>query len=281
MTNPSAFNTALVWPILNVLVAIYDVLYRFRVPFALGFAIILLTALIRIILYPLTSSQLKASKKMQDLAPHISNLKTKHKGDSKRIQAETMKLYKTHGVNPAAGCLPTIIQLPIIWGLYSVLQQIVRLDPKLVVHDINKIVYFPFLKLTSVWNQTFFGLPLGKGPSQLLHEVGFLILLVPLVTGLLQFLQSKMMAAKPPKNALTLLEEGKKAAPEKKSEDFASAFQTQSMFIFPIMIGFFSFTFPLGLSLYWNTFTVFGIMQQYKIAGWGGLTPWVTRLLKK
>ena len=57
----------------------------------------------------------------------------------------------------------------------------------------------------------------------------------------------------------------------RKNDDFASVFQTQSTYIFPAMIAFFSFSFPVGLSLYWNTFTVFGIIQQYKIMGLGGL----------
>jgi YidC/Oxa1 family membrane protein insertase len=68
-------------PILNVLVAIYQGLYFLHVPFALGFSIIVLTVVIRLILYPLTASQLKASKKMQDVAPHVAKLKEKHKGD--------------------------------------------------------------------------------------------------------------------------------------------------------------------------------------------------------
>ena len=61
-------------------------------------------------------------------------------------------------------------------------------------------------------------------------------------------------------------------AGEKKKDDFATVFQSQSLYIFPVMIGFFSYTFPLGLSLYWNTFTIFGIIQQYLISGWGGLS---------
>jgi YidC/Oxa1 family membrane protein insertase len=65
---------------------------------------------------------------------------------------------------------------------------------------------------------------------------------------------------------------------KKKNDDFASAFQSQSMYIFPVMIGFFSYTFPIGLSLYWNTFTIFGIMQQYRISGLGGLTEWKNKV---
>ena len=65
---------------------------------------------------------------------------------------------------------------------------------------------------------------------------------------------------------------------DKKKEDFASAFQTQSLYIFPVMIGFFSYNFPVGLSLYWNTFTIFGIIQQYKVSGLGGLKGWVKKI---
>jgi YidC/Oxa1 family membrane protein insertase len=74
------------------------------------------------------------------------------------------------------------------------------------------------------------------------------------------------------------------AAKKKSAEpDFATAFQTQSLYMLPLMIGFFSFQFPLGLSLYWNTFTIFGIIQQYKISGLGGLAQWIDYLkaLKK
>ncbi|OGH07617.1 MAG: hypothetical protein A2171_02065 [Candidatus Levybacteria bacterium RBG_13_35_9] len=68
---------------------------------------------------------------------------------------------------------------------------------------------------------------------------------------------------------------------EKKKDDFATAFQTQSLYIFPIMIGFLSYTFPIGLSLYWNTFTIFGIIQQYKVSGLGDLEDWIKKYGKK
>lgn len=270
MTNPSFFNEILVWPLTNLLVAIYHVLNFIHLPFALGFSIIALTIVIRIILYPLTNSQLRASKKMQELNPHISKLKEKHKGDAKMLQSETMKLYKEHGVNPAAGCLPVLVQLPIIWGLYSVLQQIVKPDSLAVLKEINQIVYFSGLKLTQVWDPSFFGLPLGQNPAQLMKTLGVIVLLVPIITAVLQYLQSKMMFTTLP---------AKKG--EKKKDDFATTFQTQSMYIFPLMIGFFSYTFPIGLSLYWNTFTIFGIIQQYKISGLGGLASWKEKLYGK
>ncbi|RJQ38439.1 membrane protein insertase YidC [Candidatus Microgenomates bacterium] len=269
------FNTLLVYPIINILVAIYQGLSVLHVPFALGFSIIILTIIIRLILYPLTGAQLKSSKKMQDIAPHLSKLKEKHKGDAKRLQAETMRLYKEHGVNPLAGCLPVFIQLPIIWALYTVLQKVVSFNPNVVVAEVNKIVYqIDFLKLSKPWDTYFFGLPLGQNPSSLISTIGPIILLVPILTGVFQFIQSKMLIAKKPQSAVAVNDKAKKGG----GEDFAAAFQTQSLYIFPVMIGFFSYTFPIGLSLYWNTFTLFGILQQYKIQGWGGLSEWVEKV---
>ncbi|MBI2621243.1 MAG: YidC/Oxa1 family membrane protein insertase [Candidatus Levybacteria bacterium] len=253
------FNTVIVHPIINVLVAIYQGLLLLGIPYPLGFSIIGLTIVIRIILYPLITTQLKASKKMQDIAPHLSNLKDKHKGDRKRLQEETMRLYKEHGVNPAAGCLPTLVQLPVIFGLYNVLNNIVHKNSNELVSYINGIVISP-LKLEQAWESTFFTIPLGQSPSQILSSMTVIAIAIPLVTGALQFFQTKMIFASKPAGSV------------KKSDDFASVFQSQATYIFPAMIAFFSFTLPTGLSLYWNTFTIFGIIQQYKIMGLGGLT---------
>ena len=270
------FETFIVRPLATILVAIYQGLHVLHIPYSLGFSIIILTIIIRFILYPLISAQLKSSKKMQAVAPHLSKLKEKHKGDAKRMQAETMRLYKEHGVNPAAGCLPLIVQMPVIWGLYSLLQKVVSLDPHAVVSQVNKLVYFDGLKLTSSWDPSFFGLPLGQGPSKLFASVGPWVILIPVLTGVLQFMLSKMLINPKPIQQNAIVKKG-----EEKKEDFASAFQTQSTYIFPVMIGFFSFQFPVGLSLYWNTFTVFGIIQQYKILGLGGLTDWKNKIWKK
>lgn len=273
------FHELLFRPILNILVLIYQVLVAFNIPFALGFAIVLLTILIRFLLYPLTTAQLKSSKKMQDVAPHVSRLKEKHKGDSARIQQETMKLYKEHGVNPLAGCLPMLVQLPIIWTLYSVLQKIVGLTNGAVVSEVNKNLYnLDFLKLLKPWDPNFFGLPLGKHPSNLVSVIP-LIVLVPVLTGVFQFIQSKMMIPVKAEEKPTDKKEKNKAKPdEKKPDDFAAAFQTQSVYIFPVMIGFFSYSFPIGLSLYWNVFTIFGIIQQYKVQGWGSLETFFKKI---
>jgi len=272
MTNPNFFNIILVWPIINILVVIYQGLVALHVPSPLGFAIVLLTVVIRFLLYPLTASQLRASKKMQTISPHLSRLKEKHKNDAKTLQQETMKLYKEHGINPAAGCLPVLIQLPVIWALYSVLQQVVGKGSSTIVGAINKILYIKSMSLHGLWDQHFFGLPLGATPAHIFPTMPFIILF-PVATALFQFIQSKMMFAK----SSVQKEDEKK---QEKKDDFSSALQTQSLYVFPLMIGFFSYTFPLGLSLYWNTFTIFGIIQQYRIQGLGGLEEWITKLKK-
>ena len=259
-------------PVVNALLFIYKALALISIPYTLGFSIIVLTIVIRLILYPVISSQLKATKKMQDVNPHLKKLKEKHKGDAKTLQAETMKLYKEFGINPLAGCLPLIIQLPVIWSLYAALSSISNLTPVVTA----KIVYFDFLKISKPWDLYFFGLPLAQNPSNLINTIGPMILIVPLLTGVFQFVQSKMMLPVAAKK-----EDKKLATNEKKPDDFATAFQSQSLYIFPIMIGFFSWTFPIGLSLYWNTFTIFGIIQQYKISGLGGLEEWTNKLWQK
>lgn len=267
------FDTLLVFPITNALLLVYHFLNLIQLPFALGFSIIVLTIIIRLILYPLTTQQIKASKKMMDLNPHLAKLKDKHKGDAKMLQQETMRLYKEQGVNPAAGCLPVLVQLPVIWGLYSVLNKIIHVGAANL-SEINKIAYVDFLKLTKAWDPNFFGLPLAQNPSHLITTLGPIILLVPILTGVFQFMQSKMMMSAAP------VATDKKAIEvkgEKSKDDFSSAMQTQMTYLMPVMIGFFSYSFPIGLSLYWNTFTIFGIIQQYRISGLGGLKSWVDK----
>ena len=271
-----SFDTIILNPILNVLLINYKLFSTIGVPFALGFAIIGLTIVIRLILYPLMSAQLKAAKRMQEVSPHLSKLKEKYKNDAKLLQQETMKLYKEFGVNPAAGCLPILVQLPVIWGLYSVLIKVINLGSNTVA-EVNRLAYSDFLKIDKTWDVYFFALPLPQNPGQLLSTMGPIILLVPLLTGLFQFIQSKMML---PKKVLKEEKKIAEATPTKK-DDFATAFQSQSLYIFPIMIGFLSYTFPIGLSLYWNTFTIFGIIQQYKISGLGGLEDLTRQIWKR
>src|SRR3989344_491222 len=112
------FNTVFYIPILNLLIVFYKLFEMLRIPGPLGWAIILLTIAIRLFLYPLMAAQLKAAKKMANLKPHLDALSAKHKDDKKKLQQAQLDLYKQHGVNPAAGCLPLLVQMPILIALY-------------------------------------------------------------------------------------------------------------------------------------------------------------------
>jgi YidC/Oxa1 family membrane protein insertase len=265
------FNILFANPTTNLLVIFFKLFESVGVPYAFGFSIIALTVAMRILLYPFMTQQIKSAHKMQKVAPHISALKEKYKGDSKKQQEEMMKIYREHGVNPAAGCLPLLIQIPITIGLYNALNHAVNIHSADALAGINKVLYFDYLKLQKVWDTAFFGLQLGDTPSKLMAQVP-LIVLVPVLTGALQFILSKMMM--PEESLVTPVSKAK----EKKEDDFQSSFQKQSLLLFPAMIGFFSFTLPVGLSLYWNTFTIFGILQQYILIGPGAATPYFKKL---
>lgn len=260
MTNPTFWNQFLVWPIVNLLIGFYKLMEFLHIPGPLGFAIIFLTLVIRLILYPLMSAQLKSAKKMAAIKPHLDALSAKHKDDKQKLQQAQMALYKEHGVNPAAGCLPSLIQLPVLIALYSVFNQVLANgNLSKVVADINHIVYSPVLQVKAL-DLTFFGINLGVKPSEW-QKFGWFLLAIPVITAALQWYQTKLMM---PTVANTQpdfhpVKAGEK--PEKK-EDTAAEMQKQMAMITPLMFGYFAFQFPLGLALYWNVFGIFGIIQQ-------------------
>lgn len=266
MTDPNLWNQLLVWPIINTLMALYKLFEWLHVPGPLGFAVIGLTIVIRLILYPLMHAQLKSAKKMQNLKPHMDAINVKHKGDKAALQQAQLALYKEHGVNPAAGCLPLLIQMPVLIALYNVFYQVLNngnIDK--VLTDLNAVAYASWLHVQTL-DLTFFGINLGLKPSAW-QSSGWWLLSVPIITGLLQWWQSKLMMPQPSATAnnATKQQIDKKKDEEKKPEDTAMEMQKQMMIITPIMFGYFAFQFPLGLALYWNVFGLFGIMQQLKV----------------
>lgn len=271
--NP--FDVFLTNPILNFLVVIYKILEAVQFPGTLGFAIIILTAVIRLALWPLTTTQLKSTQKMAALKPHLERIKVQHGHDKLRHQQEVTKLYKEHGVNPLAGCLPLLLQIPVFIALYNVLLKIVEFGKDDFLSSINSRLYTSSLHLDKIPDTSFLGFSLADKPSQW-GEVGVLILLVPVLTGLFQFIQSKMMAP-----VARATQELAKADQKQDLEDSMAQVQSQMILIMPLMIAFFSYGFPFGLSLYWNTFTILGIVQQYMISGTGALNKYLPEKWRK
>src|SRR3989338_1766632 len=166
MFNPNNwFHAFFIIPILNILMGFYVVLTFLHIPFPLGFSLILLTVAIRLILNPLTASQIKSSQKLAKLKPDLDRLGQIYKDDKTRLHQEQLKLYSQAGINPAAGCLPLLLQMPILIALYNLFFSLLTNgNITKVVSEVNKVVYFPFLRISS-FDLNFFGMDLSKKPS--------------------------------------------------------------------------------------------------------------------
>ena len=271
--NP--FDVFLTTPILNLLIAIFKLFDSLSLPGALGLSILALTVIIRIIIWPLTTSQLKSTQKMAALKPHLDRIKAEHGHDKIKHQQEVTKLYKEHGVNPLSGCLLVLLQLPIFFALYNVLNSIVQFNQSDFLTNINSRLYSSFLHLEKIPGTSFLGASLADKPSDF-SKVGILILLVPILTGVFQFIQSKMIMPQTQPSSKV-----KKEGQKENMEDTMAQVSSQMTFIMPAMIAFFSYGFPFGLSIYWNTFTIMSIVQQYMVAGAGGLSKYLPEKWRK
>lgn len=272
MTEPTLWNQLLVWPIMNILLVFYKIFESIGIPGPLGFAIIGATVAIRLLLYPLMAKQLQSAQKMQELKPKLDELSKKHKDDKQKLQQAQLALYQEHGINPAAGCLPMLIQFPMLIALYRVFLLLLNntADMTEIAQQINQIAYSTALHIQTL-NTSFFGLSLSIKPSEW-KTYGVWLLLIPLVTAGLQWYQSKLMTS----TSQGKSEKGKVKRENKKIEkksgkkdddpvDTAQEMQKQMAIMMPIMFGFFAYQLPYGLALYWNTFGLFGIVQQLMI----------------
>jgi len=241
------------WSSLIVLATkLLTVLYGFTHNY--GIAIILLTILIRLILYPLMQKQMVSMREMQKIQPLMKEVQDKYKNDKERLNKELMALYKEHKVNPMSGCLPLLIQMPILILLFQTLRVFKYYIPN------TEIINGGFLWIANQVEIIKDGLPEMVGglaaPEQLiglgdgifgLSHIGIL----PFLVAGSMYVQQKMTS---PVSATA-------------GKDGGSSEQTQKMMtiMMPLLIGFMSFSLPSGLSLYWFTSTLLGIGQQYMI----------------
>lgn len=264
-------TTILYQPLVNALIFFYKVSGNF------GVALIALTILIRVLLIPLTLPSMKAAEKIKELAPELQKLKKKYGKDKQKFAKAQLELYKRAGANPAAGCLPQIIQLVVLITLYQAFMQVLKVGDGEVIAKLNEILY-PLLKLhvTTVINTKFLFLDLNKPDIIRVPGLAFPLPGIFLITSaLLQFLSSKMM--------MPVVKKAKEIAQKtpEKQDDMATEMQSQMMYMFPLMTLLIGYSFPSGLVLYWLVFSLFTSVQQYFISGWGGLTPWISKLRSK
>lgn len=239
ITEPNAFiklfRTFITKPFLNFLVLVASILPDH----SLGAGIILLTLIVKLLLFIPTQHALEGQKKMQLLQPKLEAVRKQCKDDTKRAQEETMKLWKEHGVNPLQSCLPILVQFPVLIGLFYVIRDNVNLSLS------QHLLYPVYSHLTWNFNTHFLGLDLTDP-----HVWIFPPLLV-----VLQFLQMKL--------SFMIADKKKEKQIEKAERDTAQEMQQRIMtYALPLMIGFFALQFPSAVSLYWGVSTLFAIGQQ-------------------
>lgn len=237
-----------------VLKVMKDGLSALHVPYSYGFAIILLTVVVKIATFPLTKQQVESTLAMQNLQPKIKAIQERYKGNQERIQLETSRLYKQAGVNPLAGCFPTLATIPVWIGLYQALSNVA--NEGLLTEG---FFWIPSLggPTTIAARQSGAGIswlfpfvdghpPLGWGDT-----AAYLVLPVLLVAS--QYISMELM--KPPETD-----------PSQKNSLLVLKF-------LPLMIGYFSLSVPSGLSIYWFTNNVLSTAQQVWLRKFGGAKP--------
>lgn len=163
---------ALYHGIINILASILLVYYSWTNSY--GLAIILLTLTVKLVLHPLTRRQLRSMKEMQYLAPQMAELRERYKGDPQRMNVEVMNLYRAHKVNPFGGCLPLVLQIPILYALFAVFRR------------------------PDIFNgATFLGMPLDQIPTLPRIASNPLLLIWPLLSGLTTYFQQRMSVTDP------------------------------------------------------------------------------------
>jgi YidC/Oxa1 family membrane protein insertase len=245
------FELIFTYPIFNVLMLLYHLFGDFAL------SIIVMTILIRLVLYPLTLQQLKSSKATQAIQPQIAEIRKKYAKDPKKQQEEMSALYKASGVNPLAGCLPLLIQLPVLYGLFYALNTVLR-NP--VLHNaqgtgINDLIYpwLPHFAKLPVLDLNWFTFLNPAWHISLGHPDPTHIL--PIVAGIMTFIQLRMSQ---PKTAST-------------SKDPMTQQMQMMQFLMPAITIFIGWGLAAGLAVYWTTTSLFSAVQQYFVTGWGQL----------
>ena len=253
-----------------ILVGVYSFLESLGVPAAIGWAIIVLTLIVRAMVIPLVRKQLVSQRRMQLLQPEVKEIQKRYKGDAMKARVAQQELFKERGINPLAGCFPLLLQMPLLFIMYSVIQNgLTNMDPRAmltvfgvqVVHSTARTVNAaacptppgPCIDTIIPLPRRHRRQPADRPSSPI---AGFGISILAIGSALLQLVQSRMML--PPATG---------------DDDPNTKIQRQTMLFLPLISIVYGGFLPAGLFIYWITATIFGIVQQYLIVGWGGMFP--------
>lgn len=226
-----AFNIILYQPLFNALVLLYEYLPGHD----FGVAVIVLTIIIRLIFYPLGIKAIKSQKALQELQPKLKEIQEKYKGDREKQVKATMELYQKENINLFSGCLPLLIQLPILIALYRVFWK--GFQPE------QMLYLYSFVPHPGQINPSFLGLINLAEASAILA----------IFAGVIQFIQTKMITPKTEKAARPGI------------PDFSQMMQKQMLYFFPAFMVLILWRLPSAVALYIITTTLFAIFQQYFI----------------
>ncbi len=226
----SIFNTVLYQPLFNALV----LLYKYIPGQDFGVAIIALTILIRFVMYPLGAKAIRSQKAMTEIQPKLKEIQEKYKGDKTKQAQATMELYKEAKINPFSGCLPMLVQLPILLALFRVFWRGFSQE--------QMSYLYSFVSVSGQIDPNFLGMIDLSQPFPVLA----------VLAGVGQFIQTKMMMPK-------------KNSEKKKQSDFSSMFQKQMVYFFPAITVMIVWRLPSAIALYWIVSSLFSIVQQHYV----------------
>jgi len=235
------WDTLILNPMINTLLWIYSILFE-----NFGLAIIAFTILVRLITFPLTAQQIKSTQKMQDLQKNKKwqDMQKKYKDDKEKLSQEQMKLYKEAGVSPFGSCLPTLIQFPVIIGLYQAIIRALAVTP-IQLLDLSRHIY-PFINASALipLNQEFLWMNLSMPEKDWgLTIAGFGIPILAIIVVITSYLQTKLMT------------------PASATPDQGAQMSRAMNLYMPLFMGYLAYTFSSGLALYFVTSNLVGILQ--------------------
>jgi YidC/Oxa1 family membrane protein insertase len=258
------WDTIIIQPMTNLLLLIYDLLGHG--PHTFGLAIILFTIIIKVITWPLNASQVKGAQAMQELQndKEWQDIQKKYAKDKEKIAQEQMRIYKERGINPFASCLPTLIQFPIIIGLYQSITRALSVMPLDMLHLARTI--YPFQNVQGIipLNSTFLWMDLGQ--PEAVRILGFALPTLAVVVALTTYIQSKL------------------TMPTSTNPNDQSAQMSGMMSIYmPLMLGWFALNFASGIAIYFITSNLLGIAQYAATgrANWSNLLPGGNKQISK
>lgn len=234
------YYTLLYQPIFNLMVFLYNTVALQDI----GLAIITLTLIIKIILYPLSVKSIKAQKALQDLQPKMEALKKKYKNQPELLGREMMALYKAHNISPASSCLPLLIQMPFLIAVYQVFRN-------------------GFKEESLSWLYSFVSNPHTINPLAFgLIDFSQRSVVLAILAGLAQYWSSKMLITKRQPNVSGAKDEGMTAMMNK-----------QMLYLMPAFTVFIGLSLPAGLTFYWFLTTLLTALQQLYIFKKHDLSP--------